>query len=347
MLDADVYAHCLFCRAPLQRERKRATHGGPVLRAAYDFDLGRVWAVCTECGRWNLYPLEDRAPALDSLERWVRGRGHLLASTANVSLIQVDDDLVLRVGVAGLAEHAWWRYGRALENRWRAFRRIGPRMGAYVTGAAVLAGRRVGLIARAPVITWDDRLLADTLRRLRFGWLAWEGRTACAYCHSVLRGLPFEDAWWVHPLFDDAGRVTVGVPCPRCDPWTPEKLFRIGGESASLVLRRILAYQNIDGAPRARVEGAAAMIEAAGSAADFGRRLGARRASLWALGPTAALALEIALSEAAERRELARQLSGLEAVWRREEELAAIVDDELTPCGVAISAAGSTSSGSR
>ena len=43
------------------------------------------------------------------------------------------------------------------------------------------------------------------------------------------------------------------------------------------------------------------------------------------------MALEIAANESAEQHLLELELAELEAHWRREEELAAIVDGELTP----------------
>ncbi len=55
-----------------------------------------------------------------------------------------------------------------------------------------------------------------------------------------------------------------------------------------------------------------------------GRRLGD-------LERTGGIALEIAANEASEQRLLDLELAQLEAHWRREEELAAIVDGELTP----------------
>jgi hypothetical protein len=52
--------------------------------------------------------------------------------------------------------------------------------------------------------------------------------------------------------------------------------------------------------------------------------------SLWRLGPVRTLALEMSLNQSAERRLLDQRLRALETSWRKEEEIAAIVDDELT-----------------
>jgi hypothetical protein len=52
---------------------------------------------------------------------------------------------------------------------------------------------------------------------------------------------------------------------------------------------------------------------------------------LRALGRIGGIALEIAANENSEQRLLELELADLEAHWRSEEELAAIIDGELTP----------------
>ena len=49
------------------------------------------------------------------------------------------------------------------------------------------------------------------------------------------------------------------------------------------------------------------------------------------MGRIGRVALEIAVHEKSEKRLLAMELAELEAHWRREEELAGIMDGELTP----------------
>lgn len=53
--------------------------------------------------------------------------------------------------------------------------------------------------------------------------------------------------------------------------------------------------------------------------------------SLWRPGAVRTLALEMSLNQSVEQRMLDQRLRALETVWRNEEEIAAIVDDELTP----------------
>lgn len=298
---------------------------------AFDPVQGRLWAVCDGCHRWNLAPIEERGEILYQLERLCRDDGHLIAHTANISLYEADRFLFVRVGEADLAEQAWWRYGREMARRRRRFDSPGSRLTAMTFGAMAFLGESVGLTDLDLDITWDDNPMADILRWRRFGWAAWHGRVDCEFCGSTLRALRYDLSWWVYPIRGEDGRLSVGVPCPRCDPWTPEKVYRIDGDPAENALRRVLAYQHIQGASESIIKDAAREIDVAGSAGRFMERAADERACLWKMGPTLSIALEIAVNEGAERRMLELELQALEFMWRREEELARIIDEELTP----------------
>ena len=75
---------------------------------------------------------------------------------------------------------------------------------------------------------------------------------------------------------------------------------------------------------------ASRLIEEAGSARDLTRILLREGRRVGDLQRTGAIALEIAANESTEQRLLEMELAELEAVWRKEEELAAIIDGELT-----------------
>jgi hypothetical protein len=134
----------------------------------------------------------------------------------------------------------------------------------------------------------------------------------------------------LQPQVDAEGHIAVGVPCDRCDPWTPDKVYRLTGDDAIYTLRRVLAYQQIDGASDRTLRDAASAIRDAGSAGQLVRQVADGRGSLWRLGPMRRLALEIAVNDSAERRALDGELRYLERVWREENEIAGIVDEELT-----------------
>ena len=121
------------------------------------------------------------------------------------------------------------------------------------------------------------------------------------------------------------------MPCPRCDPWTPEHVYHLEGPGAENVLRRCLAYQNAAGASERLIRDAARVIEEAGSAGEYAREATQERQCLWKMRGPGALALEIALNESVERRLLDLEVGHVEFLWRQEEELARIIDEELTP----------------
>ena len=60
-------------------------------------------------------------------------------------------------------------------------------------------------------------------------------------------------------------------------------------------------------------------------------RVNRERKSLWGMGKVKSIALEIALNDSVERRMMELELKALEFMWKREEELARIIDEELTP----------------
>src|SRR5258705_5915305 len=108
-----VYTSCLFCHLDLGANHHLPTF--PVgRRLAYDAKKGRLWVICTQCGRWNLTPLEERWEAIDESERLFRGT-RLRMSTDNVGLSQFRGGFELvRIGPALLPEIASWRYGTRL-----------------------------------------------------------------------------------------------------------------------------------------------------------------------------------------------------------------------------------------
>ena len=319
-----MFTRCLFCHKPFPQNGQLA-HMPRGRRIAYDPVEGRLWAICEGCHRWNLWPMEDREAALYELERMARDHAHLVSHTANISLLQAGPLTLVRV------EQSWWRYGRELRKRRASYHSVRSKVTAATFGAVAYVGDLLGVTDWDVPIDWEDTPVADILRWRRFGWAAWHGRETCPYCNSTLRALRYELSWWVYPIMAPDGRLGVGVPCQRCDPWTPDKVYELHGDVAENVLRRVLAYQNISGASERRITDAAHAIEEAGSAGGFAAAATTDRHSLWKLGSTATVALEIALNESVEKRLLDLETRALEFMWRKEEELARIIDRELTP----------------
>src|SRR6185437_7955451 len=130
-------------------------------RLAYDPRKGRLWVVCTRCGRWNLTPLEERWEAIDDAERLFRGT-RLRMSTDNIGLACLRGSFELvRIGPALLPEIASWRYGARLA-------RLEPDephpRGLFVRGAHLIArATAAALVGYAHAVGFSD----DTVLRMR------------------------------------------------------------------------------------------------------------------------------------------------------------------------------------
>jgi hypothetical protein len=145
--------------------RNTALEAFPVgRRVAFDAPGGRLWAVCLECGRWNLAPVEERWAALEACERLFRGAARRYG-TANVALAQLAGGAELvRVGAAPGPELAAWRYGgrllrarhggeRALVRAATAYAAFGDRVRRWATGslgAGTPEERGLRLVLAAP-----------------------------------------------------------------------------------------------------------------------------------------------------------------------------------------------------
>jgi hypothetical protein len=319
-----MYSRCLFCHATLP---ENDTFDGLVTgkRFAFDSARGRLWVICGLCRRWNLIPIESRWENLEALEKIARDEARLLLQTDNIALLRVGEVELVRVGRANLPEEAWWRYGRELTSRRARFRRLSLTMGA-LTGAVALGGMTVGIgvigvLGLGPV-------LQTIAREVKFGPTAWRGTATCSSCGSVLREIQFQNTNRV-VLAQQANGFELRYRCQRCQIDTLNAGHRLSGSSAEHLLRRILAYRHYEGASEQQVQASTAVIQEIGSARDLTQRLALQRIHLGELPRPYALALEIAINDEMERRLLELEATELEARWREEEELAAIVDDEL------------------
>jgi hypothetical protein len=357
-----VYTACLFCHTDLGANHFLSTF--PVgRRLAFDPKRGRLWVICTSCGRWNLTPLEERWEAIDDGERLFSGT-RLRMSTDNVGLARFRGGFELvRIGPALLPEIASWRYGTRLV-------RFDPEEGAqrrslFMRGAGLIAKATASaLVGYAHGVGLSDEtvLRMRTFRRAHGVFL----RTADAYGHPIVVRYshlgaaelvrPEKDAPWQLRLAHDAGVATLA-------------------ESAALrVAGKMLATLNVGVASQAEVQHAIAKLDEAGDpegyftrvaslamrtswgrfpdAAEeherpprgsFSERLALQLAnrSFWGRGGTGSdeqtplfrlpavdrLALEMAANEDIERRALLGELDALHAAWKDAEEIAAIADE--------------------
>jgi hypothetical protein len=331
-----MLARCLACARPFPRSDELEWFPTGRL-VAFDPRRGRLWAVCTACGRWTLAPVEERWEALEELERKVSGGAVLLIETDNVALFRSGGLRLLRVGRTGLREEAWWRYGRVLRGR-RLRYAVAAGLGG---GAAAAAAGSLVLFMVSLAGALDPRAVRDFLRdtrqrgahaaaaldrRWRFGAVALRGQFACAACGATLDGIPFSATGRLVLQADGSLRLR----CRSCLQVSPRSGFAIAGEQGSRLLRRALAYHNYAGASADELERAVSAVLERDARPGHVAGVVPPGEVLSGLRPTLRLALELAASESAERALLAGEVAALEARWREEEELARIVDDDLT-----------------
>ena len=302
-------------------------------RVAYDPGRGRLWVIYSTCKRWSLTPMEDRWEALEELEKLTTDKARLLSQTDNIALLRVGPLEVVRVGKAQLTEEAWWRYGRELASRRQNYKKLSL-AGTAAAGAVVLGGWATGgmtLLGMWFIMGHAPDSITDAARWLRFGGSAWRGDQECAGCGYTFTKVPYRDrgSLGIFPGAE-AGQIKLVQRCPVCGEYRNGGL-RLQGRDADRTLRRVLAYHHFAGASERRVVSAAKLIQEAGSPQDLTRIVVKDGRRIGDLQRTGAIALKIAANESAEQKLLELELAQLETHWREEEEMAAIVDGELTP----------------
>jgi hypothetical protein len=349
-----MYKRCLNCygRLGTNDEVSRFPVGE---RLAFDLKRGRLWVVCTHCGGWNLAPIEERWEALEECERLYRSTPVRFA-TDNIGLARRESGLdLVRIGPARKPEIAVWRYARSLLPRVVRGVGGGPRPGgAGVLGS--LMARQLGTDAQ----TWlrmharRDRVVhvvggatgdAVVIRARHLesvelvrpdrgnGWrlivphetgpielASFSGLHATGKLLSALNGTRAT----TQQVYSALGRLGEAAD--------PESYF---GRIGSLVLRTSWGRD-----PEASREGA---VLPANTSETERLAVYLTSRSFWARGGTGSeprlrlaqlpledrLALEIAVTEDAERDAMEGEMAELEAAWREAEEIAAIADGLL------------------
>lgn len=326
-----MFTRCMVCSVPFEAN-EQLEHVPNGRRLAFDPGRGRLWVVCRHCRRWSLMPIEERWEALEELEKLTVDKAKLLSQTDNIALLRSGPLEIVRVGRAQLTEEAWWRYGRELTQRKQSWDKLGV-AGTLAAGAVVAGGWAAGglsMLGMWLIMGHGSETVRDGARWLRFGSSAWRGRQECTKCGFVFRSIAYRERTSLGLFPDGPGSIQLVARCPRCGEYR-EAGLHLQGEEAQRTIRRVLAYHHFAGASEQRVFKATRLIQEAGSPQDLARIVVRDGKRLGDLRRTGGIALEIAVNEANEQHLLELELAELEAHWRREEELASIIDGELTP----------------
>ena len=339
-----MYATCLFCHARLGRND--AIEPFPVgRRLAFDAGKGRLWVVCSACGRWNLSPVEERWEAIETCEREFRAT-RVRVTTAQIGLARLKEGLELvRIGEPLRPEFAAWRYGRRFARR---------RTQAQIATASVVIAAGGSALAFAPV-------LIPAVAFSTISVIAIPGLTTLFGTVPVVGALAVREYLQndrvIGRLVHDDGVLTVRAKHARStqlhvsgrEPSTVTLdvqhdggWAQFGGLEAMQAASILLVGANRFGASATQVQDAVRRVEEMGDAATYLRSassLGDARntrfislLNIWRglgalhLSSTECLALEMSLHEESERRALEGELALLEAAWRDAEEIARISD---------------------
>ncbi len=316
-----MYTTCGFCGGSLGGDGG-ASGLGVGKRFAFDPWKSRAWVICGSCSRWNLTPFDDRTDTIDALER-MAGAGRVAATSEQVTLLRAGPCDVVRIGRPPRVEMATWRYGERMKARRR------EQMKVYVPVAVITVGAMVALNAAVGVglggfFGQTPGMIEGTTR-----WII--GRRpvgieppVCQSCGRVmvLRARDVQEARLSQTAHADLALL---LTCPHCDMVGAQ----IEGDDAEKTLRSGMTYLNLKKrrAVKRKAEEAAVLLEKTGGPDELVRRLAREERTVKALGIQQGLALEMAVDEQAELRELERR-------WHEAEEIADIADNLGIPDSV-------------
>jgi hypothetical protein len=313
-----MFQTCAFCSGALGGD------GGPSglgvgRRFAFDGWKSRAWVICQRCGRWNLTPVEERLDAVAALDR-MAAAGRVAATTAQVALVRAGACDVVRVGKPPRLEIAGWRYGERIKARERDRLKVVVPITLAVVGVTIatnvaLGGGSVWFFGQVPRL--GDRIYTGLVGNRKVNIEP----PVCGHCGAimVLRARHVQDARLSRTVHQDLALI---LRCPRCEQ--PGAMLE--GAEAERALRHGLTYVNLRKGRKIRrkAEEAATVVERRGGPEALLASAARAEVRVSTLRGAEGLALEMAVDEQAEVRELERE-------WRRAEEIAAIADDLLTP----------------
>ena len=314
-----MFTTCGFCAGGLGGD------GGPSglaigRRFAYDANRSRAWVICAKCGRWNLTPFDTRETAIGALDT-MASAGRVAATSQHVALVRAGAYDVVRVGQPRRPEFATWRYGERVKARERErLKFIIPATAVAIGGMVVfnfaVGGGMAYMIGQIPGMA--DGLYTNMVGNRK---VAGVETPVCDRCGlpMVLKAKHLQHARLTHTTHADLALL---LSCPKCRVYGAQ----IEGPDAEAVLRAGLTFVNLKKGKRVKkkAEEAAGYVDRHGGPEQFIRLTTRIEKPVGSLVGAEALALEMAVDEQAELRELERQ-------WHQAEEIANIADGLLMP----------------
>ncbi len=302
----------MFCDAPLAQGPPWAP--GPGHRLAFDPDRGRLWAVCPRCTRWNLTPLDLRWETLEACKEAVAKRGKGVLSTPHLTLVDVGEGELIQVGQAHRPEFVDWRYGPRLPGYRPGFwsRLIAglpsPPLEGYDPYRGILSPPAAGVWLASPFL--------EVAAPLSYLFTQVPLAPRCPACARPLVLHPWE--FQGLRFLSASPSLALLAPCAFCGT-----RVELGVGAARPTLRLALGVVTPPPVLRGKATEAARELGGVGGGEAFLASLSRDGTSLGEMDALARCALLIALDEMAEA-------DALEAEWRVAEEMAAIMDGELT-----------------
>jgi hypothetical protein len=286
-----MYQHCIFCSRSLGVNDTLEEF--PVGRSvAFDAWKGRLWAICTSCGRWNLAPIDERWEAVEAAERLFRD-ARVRVQSENIGLTRARDGTrLIRIGEALPGEVALLRYGGELIRRRRAHY---WGVGTAVAGAGIAAAAGLPLLLAAGLpatVLFNSAQIVSAIARRRAR-------------RKVIQTIDAADSPTGAPLIirrehlydalleggaDDNDLVlrlppTIARHSGRDSRyWDPdEAMLTLRGASAQRTLARAMTDYNARGATQRDVEQALERLTEAGTADEYRRSL--TGSPLWLVRP--------------------------------------------------------------
>jgi hypothetical protein len=305
---------CFYCACDLGETSVET--GSVRQRLAYDPWLGRLWRVCPACRRWSAALLDERWEVLEACERAARGDAKLLLESEHLCLLQTSAGQLIRVGRPPRAELARWRYSDLLDSFARPRGLLARLMNLPVRPAGGYIGADYhGGVATVPLPWTASPFIEDSgILTMLFSTVPLAPRCPASRHPLLIAPHAFANV----RLTRDHGRAMTAAECAVCGSEVVVSLA-----AARPALRLGLALVNRSQRAAANVRRAVLPVDRAGGPEGYIASLAVRDRTLGMLSPRQRLALWLSLDEWSE-------IDVLEAEWRRAEELAAIMDGELT-----------------